>query len=601
MNQPLPKDRKDIAPRYRWDLTIIYPSNDAWEADYTTIRDGLEKLKGYAGTLHTSARTLADFLKQYAQLSARLDKVSVYASLFKDIDLRNSDGLHLYEKAHGLWTRFSEATAFMNPEIISLPDAFMKSFLKNPKYAEYKGFLTNILIMKPYTLTAGEEKILAAAGEATSIPYQTFSAMNNADIDFPTVKGPEGEKVQLSHAVYGASVYDQNRKYRERVHKAYYQYYMKFSRTLSVQIGGALKSHVFYAQSRGFESSLLAALYRNRISPDVYNLLLQASTEGAGVLHRWADMKRKKLGLKKLAPYDIYVPLYSDDATAGKEYTYENALKMVRESVKHLGDEYLRAFDLAVKNRRIDVYETPGKRSGAYSSGSAFGYEPFILLNWKNTLDDVFTLAHEIGHNIHSYFSGTTQPYLDADYTIFVAEVASTTNEALLLHYLLKRAKNKQQKMLYMEKYLNSMSSTFFRQVMFADFESQIHTAAENQEPKSAEDYCQLFTQTYHRYWGEAMELTKEEGYGWARIPHFYYNFYVYQYATGFAAAQHLAKGIVSKQPSATERYLEFLHSGSKHDSVTLLQKAGVDLTKMETYNAVFEKANEYMDYLEKE
>jgi oligoendopeptidase F len=435
------------------------------------------------------------------------------------------------------------------------------------------------------------------ANEIAHVPYNTFSMFTNADLKFPIAEDESGSEVEINHARYYTAIYSPDREYRKRAFENYLKPFKQNANTLSVLFNGSLKSNIFYARARKYKSAREAALDKNCISISIYDNLVEAANRNLKPLHRWASLKKKILNLKELHPYDVYVSIYS--LKGEKKYTYEEGKKIVLESLKPLGDEYLNSIKTAFDNRWIDVYETRAKKSGAYSSGPTYGAHPYVLLNWTDLLNDVFTLTHEMGHNMHSYYTGITQPYPYANYSIFLAEVTSTFNESLLLDYLIKTSKTNAEKLFFLEKYLNNISATFYRQTMFAEFERTAYDKSESGETLTPDVLCGLYKDIYQKYWGPDMIVDESEEYTWARIPHFYYNFYVYQYATGFAASEILARKVKTEGQPAVNKYLNFLKSGSSDYPLNILKNAGVDMNTPEPVLAVTEKMELLLDELE--
>jgi oligoendopeptidase F len=450
---------------------------------------------------------------------------------------------------------------------------------------------------KKHTLSKELEEMLSMAGEIASVPYNTYSIFTNSDFRFDNVKDEDGTDSEVSHARYYAALYSKDRDYRRRVFKSYYAPYKSYVSTLTTLFNGNLKSGIFNAKARKYSSAREAALSKNNIPVSVYDNLIAAVNKNVEPLHRWASLKKKILKLDELHPYDVYVNIFSEKSE--KKYSYEEGWETILKSLKCMGDDYLSSLKKAYDNRWIDVYETPSKRSGAYSSGTTFGVHPYVLLNWTDLLNDVFTLTHEMGHNMHSYYTGLTQPYPYANYSIFLAEVASTFNESLLLDYLIENASGRDEKLALLEKYLNNITATFYRQTMFAEFEMKVYEKTENGESLTSDVLSSMYHELYAKYWGPAMVIDEEENYTWARIPHFYYNFYVYQYATGYAASEVLANKVKAEGKPAVEKYLNFLKSGSSDYSINILKSAGVDMSSPEPVLATTKKMTQLLDEVE--
>jgi oligoendopeptidase F len=420
----------------------------------------------------------------------------------------------------------------------------------------------------------------------------------NADLKFSTLSDEQGSNVEMSHARFYSAMYSKDRDYRERAFKSYLTPYKDYVNTFATLFNGNLKTNIFYAKARKYNSAREASLDKNNIPVQVYDNLVKEVNKNLSPLHRWAELKKNLLGLDNLKPYDVYATVF--DKANEKKYSYGEAKEIVLQSLKIMGEDYLSSLRLAFDNRWIDVYETKAKKSGAYSSGTTFGVHPYVLLNWTDLLNDVFTLTHEMGHNMHSYYTGKTQPYPYANYSIFLAEVASTFNESLLLDHLTEYAEDSNEKLYLLEKSLNNITSTFYRQVMFAEFEMMVYDKSEKGEALTWDILCKLYKDIYQKYWGTAMEIDVEEEFTWARIPHFYYNFYVFQYATGFAASSALAIKVKTEGTSAVAKYLSFLKAGSSDYPINILKDAGVDMSSSEPILTVSAKMDHLLTEMEK-
>ncbi len=590
--------RSDIEPQYTWNLNDIYPDEQAWEADYKWVENHIADYELYKGKIGNSADELYKAIKFDEEVGIKLSKLGLYASLGHDLDLGNSEFQTIYTRVNDLSAKVSAASSFIVPEILQIPEKQLWSYVdEKPGLKEYKHFFDDLLRKKSHTLSPQEEKILALANPVESVAYNTFSLLKNVELPYPKVEDENGNEIQMSDGRYYAALYSTDRSYRERAYKAYYKPYEEFKNTLSSLLLGNIKADIFNAKARNYSSTLEAALTPNNIPVSVYNNLIETVNQHLEVLHRWADLKKKMMKYNELHPYDTYVTLFPGTQ---KNYTYEEAKTLVLKALKPLGEDYLSHLKTAFNNRWVDVYETKGKRSGAYSSDQGYGVHPYVLLNWNGQLNDVFTLAHEMGHNMHSYYSGTNQPFVYADYSIFVAEVASTANEALLLDYLIEHAKTKAEKLALIEKNLDNITFTFFRQTRFAEFEKLAHSLTEKGEALTPDKLCDLYGKMYKKYWGNGMVVDKEETYTWARIPHFYYNFYVYQYATSFAASQALVAKIKANGQPQIDKYLHFLQSGSSDYPIEVLKKAGVDMNTSAPILAVINKMNKLLDEMQK-
>lgn len=590
--------RDQIDPKYTWNLKDIYATEDGWEKDFKWAEENMARYKNFVGKLGTSATELLNAIKFDDEMGIKLSRLFLYSSLAKDLDLTNSAARARYDRISTLATKIGAASSYIRPEIVAIPENKLNEFMQKEEGLRlYKQVFNNLMRTKEHTLSKEQEELLAMTGEIQSVPYSAFNVFSDAEMQFPTVKDPQGKDVEISHGRYSAALYSTDRDYRERVYRGFYKPFMEYKNTLATLFTGNIKNHVFNSRVRRYKTAREAALNVNNIPVSVYDNLIKTVNENLEPLHRWARLKKRVLGLKELHPFDAYVTLFPG---VKKEYSYEEGKKIVLESLKPFGEDYLTSLNKAFNERWIDVYETKGKRSGAYSSGTTFGIHPYVLLNWNDQLNDVFTLTHEMGHNMHSYYTGLTQPYPYADYSIFVAEVASTANEALLLDYLIEHASSKEEKLALIEKYLTNITTTFYRQAGFAEFEQMVHDKVEKGEPLTPDVLTPMYRELTQRYWGPDMIIDEEEAYTWARIPHFYYNFYVYQYATGYAASQALVAGIKKEGKPAIERYLAFLKAGSSDYPINVLKTAGVDMNSPEPVLQTVRKMNELLDEMEK-
>ncbi len=590
--------RADVPEKLTWNLKDIYPTKKDWEKDFKWLESQIIKFEKYKGKLGSSAKNLLECLTFDDKVGIKFSRLSLYASLSKDLDLGNAENQGRYERISTLGAKISAASSFIRPEILKIDENKLWQFVKEEKGLKvYKHQFDDLIRTKAHTLTPKEEELMALASPVLEVPYTTFGMFNNADIQFPTVKDSKGNEIKISHGRYGAAMFSTDREYRKRVYKGLYKPYKDYKNTLSALFNGNIKGLIFNAKARKYKSTREAALTPNNIPLKVYDNLIKTVNENLAPLQRWGKLKKKILKLNSLHPYDTYVTLFP---AVKKEYTYEASIGILLKALKPLGKDYLKHLKYAINHRWIDVVETKGKRSGAYSSGVSFGTHPYVLLNWSNQLNDVFTFAHEMGHNMHSFYTEKNQPYPYANYSIFVAEVASTANEALLLDYLIEHAETKQEKLALIEKQLNNITTTFYRQTRFAEFEQLVHEKTENGEALTPDLLNKYFGDLYQKYWGAEMVVDKEESYSWARIPHFYYNFYVYQYATSFAASQELVSRIKKEGQPAIDRFLSFLKAGSSMYPIDVLKTAGVDMTSPKPILAVVQKMNELLDELEK-
>jgi len=590
--------REQINEKYKWNLTDIYLSDEEWEKDFKWIEENLIHYSNYENGLNESAEQLFACLKFDEEIGTKLERLYLYSMLSKDSDLRNTKYQGMDDRIKRIYSQVLASSSFIKPEILSIGQDKINSIIsKNAEFKIYQHSFDDLFRFAAHTLDKEKEELLAMASEVTQVPYNTYSLFTNADLKFSIIADENGNDLEMSHSRYYAALYSKDRDYRERAFKAYLNPYKDNANSFSSLFNGNLKSNIFYARARKYNSAIEAALFKNNIPNSVYDNLIKTVNDNLNPMHRWALLKKKLLGLNELHPYDVYVTLF--DQKLEKKYPYDEAVKIVLDSLKIMGADYLTSLNKAFNNRWIDVYETKAKRSGAYSSGTTFGVHPYVLLNWTDLLNDVFTLVHEMGHNMHSYYTGLNQPFVYANYSIFLAEVASTFNESLLLDHLVKISESKEEKLYLLEKYLNNVTTTVYRQVMFAEFEQLTHSKVENGEALTPDILCSLYKDVFQKYWGPEMIIDEEETYTWARVPHFYYNFYVYQYATGFAASEALASKVKSGGEPAVKKYLDFLKAGSSDYPINILKKAGVDMNSQDPILAVTNKMNKIIDEIE--
>jgi oligoendopeptidase F len=590
--------REDIEEKYRWDLNHIYKSDAQWEEDFRQVETSIAEYNNFKGKLNESSEVLLKCLKFDDSVGIKIERLYLYAMLSKDSNMRLPEYQAMEERIKSLYSKVSAAGSFIKPELLEIQDEQLLSMINsNNELRVYGQIINDLLRTKAHTLSKELEELLAMAGEITQAPYNTFSMFTNADIKFPVIKDETGKDVEISHARYYAAMYSKDRNFRERAFKNYYKPFIQYANTFAALFNGNLKTNIFNASARKYSSAREAALDKYNIPLSVYDRLIETTNQNLLPLHRWAGIKKKLLSLNDFHPYDTYVSIFSN--MKEKKYSYEDARGIVYNSLKPMGSDYLNTLKTAFENRWIDVYETRAKKSGAYSSGTTFGVHPYVLLNWTDLLNDVFTLAHEMGHNMHSYYTGMSQPYPYANYSIFLAEVASTFNESLLLDYMISNSSSREEKLYLIEKYLNNITQTFYRQVMFAEFEKTVYERTERGDALTPQFLCDLYGSTYNKYWGPEMVVDEEEYFTWARVPHFYYNFYVYQYATGFAASEILSLKVKTEGNSAVEKYMNFLKAGSSDYPINILKKAGVDMSSPDPVIAVTQKMNLLLDEVE--
>lgn len=571
----LPK-RSELDLAYTWDLEQIFTSDEEWEKAFKEVKETLHQAKKFQGKLSESADVLLEALQIQDQLGQKIGKVYVYSHLKKDEDNTNSKYVAYNDRSSSLYTEVGSALSFIVPEILSLEESTLQHFLEENKDLQlYSHAIAEITRQRDHVLSADEEAIIAQAGELAGAPGDIFTMINNADMKFPNVKDENGEEKELTHGRYIQFLESKDRRVRKDAFEAMYSSFKKQRNTLAATLNASVKKDIFYGKVRNYPSAIETAVDKDNVPVDVYNNLIDTVHEHLPLFHRYISLRKKVMGVEELHMYDVYVPLVQD---TDMKFAYEEGQKLVLDSLKPLGEDYLSIVEQGFKNRWIDVYENEGKRSGAYSSGT-YGTPPYVLLNYQDTLDNVYTLTHEIGHSLHSYYSRKEQPYVYSGYSIFVAEVASTLNEALLTHHLLQATTDPKKKMYILNHYLDGFRGTLFRQTMFAEFEKLIHGKVEEGEALTSDLLSEMYYDLNLKYFGPDMVVDQDIEFEWARIPHFYMNFYVYKYATGFSAAAALSKQIIEEGAPAIERFLAFLKSGSSDYPIEVLKKAGVDMT----------------------
>lgn len=588
--------RAEIPEQFKWDFSHIYDSPADWQVDFEAIQKELPEYSVYKGKVAESADTLLAVLKLDEQVGIKLGKLYLYAFLTKDVDMGNEEAKTRFGKVQSLAAQASSASAYIIPEIIAADEQTVLAFSEKAELQEYSHFLSNLLRKKAHTLSAEVEQAISELSPISSAPYNSFSLLKSTDIEFPKIT-IEGQETQLSDGKYSSLMYHNDASVREEVYRNYYKPYIGHKNTIASLLDTAIKAMTTNAKLHKYENSLEASLFSNNIPVDFFDTVIQRSKTNAPQLQRWAELKARLLAKEKISPFDTYVSLFKK---GNENIEYGQVLEDVYKALSPLGEQYINDVKDAVDKRRIDVYETPGKRSGAYSSGTTYGVVPYVLLNWNGTTNDIFTLVHELGHNMHSLYTGQSQPYIYAGYSIFLAEVASITNEALLHRYLENRAETTEEKLYLHELFLNKCITTFYRQLQFADFERKIHERVETGIPLTPEYLCEEYGASFKDYWGESVHLEPEESYSWTRIPHFYYNFYVYQYATGLVAGEWLAEKIYEGDEKALENYLSFLHAGRSDYPMEILASAGADLREEAPFENLFKKMSESLDFIEK-
>ncbi len=588
-------------PEDHWNLSDMYPTVAAWQQDASKLESELKAFAACRGHLGDSTARLKSCLDAYADFTKRYARLETYASELLSEDTGKPESLELQEKSSSLGAQHSEATAFLRPEVLKLGRAKIDPLIKGDKsLAIYRHTLDDIVRMAPHTLDAKGEAIVATFELSAGAASNTYRIMSNADMPWPSVKLADGKEVKLDQSAYTQYRELHNRDDRKKVFDAFWGKWKEFERTFGVTLTEALKKDAVYTKVRKYPDTLTRSLDGNRIPPAVYNTLVAEANKGLPTLHRYFRLRAKMLGIKdgEMRYYDIYPPLVESSL----KYSLDQAKTMTLEAVKPLGESYAKAMRTGFENRWMDAYPRPRKQSGAHMAGSAYDVHPFVLMNYNDNYESVTTLAHEWGHAMHSYFTNASQPFVNSDYATFVAEIASTFNEAMLLENVLKSAKNDDERLLYLGSALEGLRGTFYRQTMFAEFERDIHARADKGESLSGKKLSEIYGEILRRYHGEKEGVVKiDDTYTveWAYIPHFYYTFYVYQYATSIAASSLFADAILKGQPGAKEKYLKLLSSGSSDYPYELVKAAGVDLASPAPYQAVVARMNRIMDEIE--
>lgn len=573
MSERIPQ-RAEVTAENKWAIEDIYACDELWEKDFEKAAEYAEKIASYRGQLGTVASKLLEYFKLDDELTLLFDSLINYAQRKGDEDTRVAKYQDMNNRLEMLYVNIAGASAFVTPEILSISDELMESFYKEaPELELYRISLERIRRQREHILTENEERLIALTGEMCSTPENIFSMFNDADLKFPDAADNNGNMHQVTHESYIPLVQSEDRTLRKSAFESIYHTYGAFKNSSAAMLSAQVKTLVFNARARKYKSTLDAALDRTEVDPMVYRQLIEAVHENMGLMHKYVKLRKKALGVEELHAYDLYVPIVSG---IEDNVPFEQAKKEVYESLAPMGDEYRAIFKQGLSQKWIDVCENEGKRSGAYSAGAKV--HPFVLLNYKNTLNWEFTLAHEMGHAIHSYLSNKNQPVAYSDYVIFVAEVASTCNESLLMQYLLKNTTDKKRKAFLVNYFLEQFRTTLYRQTMFAEFELLINEKTERGESLTAEGLCELYHKLNVEYYGNDLIVDSELDMEWARIPHFYYNYYVYQYATGFSAAIALSQRILKEGDGAVRDYIEFLSGGCSKDPISLLKGAGVDM-----------------------
>ena len=586
-------DRSTIEEKYKWKIDKMYSSKEEIEKDISKVKNLIQEVKEYKGKLSESKENLYKVLNISENTSRIVQNLYVYTHMKQHEDTRINDNQGRATKTEMLSTDLGVATSYIVPEILAIEENKLSEYLKDEKLSFYTKYIKD----KPHTLSEREEEILAATSELSTIPENVYDMLAYADMEFPEIEDEEGNKVKLSHSNYSLFIKSKNSRVRKDAFEGEFSTYEKYKNTFASTLYGGIKSEIFYAKTRKYNSAIEASLFSDDVSLDVYNNLISAIDKSIPNLNKYVELKKKFLGLNEIHMYDLYVPLTDK---FDMDIPYDKAQDIILEALKPLGEEYLKVIKSAFDEGWIDVYDNEGKKGGAYSWGS-YDSHPYILMSYKNDLNSLFTLVHELGHSVHSHYSRTSQPFLYSDYKIFVAEVASTLNELLLINYLLENSKSKDETIYLLNYYLEQFRTTVHRQTMFAEFEKIVHQRVESGEPLTADEFTNIYYKLNEKYYGKSAIVDKQIGIEWARIPHFYSNFYVYKYATGFSAASALSQQILSEGSTAVDRYINFLKSGGSEYPLEQLKSAGVDMTKKESIEEALNVFAELVNKLEKE
>jgi oligoendopeptidase F len=594
-------ERDNIDEKYKWNLDEIYPSVEAWQKDKEKIKERLPQITKFKGQLGVSGSKLKEAFETFFMIRKEYSKAAGYAARLSDQDTRESEPQAMKQAIRQLGTEFSKAAAYINPEILSIPKDKMDGFFKEEAGLEtYRHIIDDIQRSRDHILSEDQEAIIAEAGRMSGTAQSAFSILSNADLPYPTVTLSDGKEVRLDAAGYAGSRASTNRDDRIKVFNTFFGALSGYSRTFGTQLMGEINKNIFYKSVRKYKSSLESSLDGNNIPTSVYHKLIENTNKNLATFHRYLRLRKRMLGLDELLYYDMYPSMVK---AVDLKYTYDEAGEIVKNSLEVLGAEYVATVDKAINNRWIDVYPNTGKRSGAYMSDAAYDVHPYMLLNYNDQYDDMSTLTHELGHAMHSYFSSKHQPYHNSGYPIFLAEVASTANEALLIDHMLKTIDNKEERLALLGNYLDGFKGTLFRQTQFAEFELKIHELVEKGEALTGERFSEIYLEILKKYYGHeqgVMVIDDQFAIEWAYIPHFYYNFYVFQYSTSFMAAQALAEVMSSGDSGMVDKYINFLSSGGSEYAIPTLKKVGIDMTTDEPFTLAMKKMNKVMDDMEK-
>jgi oligoendopeptidase F len=578
--------RSEIPEKYKWRLQDIYPTDQKWEQDFSKVEALLPEAEKFKGHLAESGKMLLDCLALQDSMWIMFDPMYVYAYMKLDEDNRISKYQEMSDRAAALNSKISEAFSFIEPEVLSIPQQKLNQLMDQEKgLALYGHYLDNVLRNRDHTLSVEEEGLLAQAGPMARVPQTVFSMIDDADLKLGSITDEDGNVIELTKERYSKLMQSTDRRVRKEAMETYNQAWLAYLNTLGATLSGSIKTDIFFAKARHFNSTLEQSLFADNIPPEIFNNLIETVDANLGALHQYISLRKKFLKLDELHKYDLWVPLVPE---ARMEIPYDSAVAIVLEALKPLGKEYVSDLKKGFNSGWVDVYETEGKGSGAYSWG-AYTTHPYMLLNYNGTLENLFTVAHEMGHNMHAFYSNRSQPYIYSGHSLFVAEVASTTNEMLLMDYMLKHARNEAEKLYLLNYYIEEIWGTFYTQVQFSEFERETHARAEAGDALSANSFREIYGDIYKKYMGPDLVVDSLDNLSGMRISHFYREFYVYKYATSLAAASAFSKKILSGDKQALEAYLGLLHAGESDYPIDLLKEAGVDMTSPEPVNAMVE------------
>ena len=591
-------ERDEIPAQYKWDLTDLYADAQAWNADRVRFEAQLPSLQAFKGHLGDSGESLLEAIRAIQSVETLISNLYVYAGLKSFEDTRDSNNAARFSEAQGLYSQYQQTLSYFSPELLSIPEATLTDFIDSTEGLQiYAHYLDEAARMRPYTLSEAEERLLAMASDPLSKFDSVFSAIDNADLQFGTVVDEDGNTLELTNSRYGAFLHSTDRRLREDAWKGLFKGYQGLNHTLAANYEGHVKSRVFFARARGFDSRVAEATYTNAIPIEVFNNLLSVAREGSAPLQRYLKVRQRALGVERLEIWDMYAPIVTPSID---NVSFEEAKQIVADALVPLGEEYLEVYWKGFDEGWVDAFENRGKRGGAYSWGT-YTSKPYLSMNFEGTLNNVSTLAHEYGHSIHSYLTRNTQPQVYGDYRTFIAEIASMTNEAILMQKMLKESQSPAERAYLLSSYLDEFRGGFYRQASFADFEARAHAKVEAGEALTAEVLNTIYAEVFEDFYGDAVHANELNQIEWSRIPHFLRgdNFYVYQYSTSFVAATALARQILEEGEPARERYLEMLKSGSNDYPIELLKKAGIDMTTPAPIEATIRVFDELVSQLE--